>query len=184
MRIETERLILRPFEERDRADFAALVTDPAVTGAPAPVIPREDCQALFDFYLACWREEDLAYGAIERRGDGTFLGMAGLALFDAGPAAPRLCEIGWALCPRHRGAGYAVEAARGWLDHGFRVLGLERIVALTWAGNPDSLRVIGRLGFAPDPGFVHPDGEAPADRLAFAMTAGRWTAVSAGRAAS
>lgn len=171
--IETDRLLLRPFVEEDRDDFRALVTDPVVTGEAAQVVPREDCDALFDFYLACWREEGLAYGAIERRADGRFLGMAGLARCPRDPAPP-VWEIGWALLPEFEGRGYAVEAAAGWLGYGFDHLGLDRITALTWTGNPRSRRLIDRLGFLADPNFEHPDGQRPADRLAFAITPARF----------
>lgn len=174
--ITTARLILRPFAEADREAFRALVTDPSVTGDDIPVIPREDCDALFDFYLACWREEDLAYGAIERRADGAFLGIAGLALFAAEPPTAPLCEIGWALRPRFQGQGYAFEAAEGWLGHAFDTLGFDRVVAITWEGNPRSIGLMDRLGFVPDPDFVHPDGTHPPGRLAFAITPALWRA--------
>lgn len=179
MRIETARLILRPFLARDEDHFMALFADPALAGDPLAALSREDCRALFEFYLACWQEEDLAYGAIERRGDGAFLGISGLAIL----REPPLCEIGWALFPRYQRQGYAAEAARGWLDYGFGTLGLDRVVALTRKGNPRSVRVMERLAFEIDPAFVHPDGEVSADRLAFAMTAARWRALPA-RAAS
>lgn len=180
MRIETERLILRPFLPGDQDHFLALFADPALAGDPGAALTREDCRALFEFYLACWQEEDLAYGAIERRSDGAFLGISGLAILPE----PPLCEIGWALFPRYQGQGYAAEAARGWLDYGFGTLGLDRVVALTRSGNPRSLRVMERLAFEVDPAFVHPDGRASADRLAFEMTAARWRALPDARAAS
>ena len=174
--IRTARLCLRPFVEADRADFRALVTDPAVTGDAAQVIPREDCDGLFDFYLACWREEGLAYGAIERRSDARFLGMAGLAQCPRPAPEPPLWEIGWALMPAFQGHGYATEAAAGWLDHAFGRLGLASVAALTSAGNPRSLRLMARLGFVADPGFVHPDGQRPETRRAFVITPALWRA--------
>lgn len=172
--IATARLILRPFVEEDRAAFRALVADPAVTGDEARVIPRDDADALFDFYRACWTEDGVAYAAVERRGDHAFIGIAGLALGPPDPPAPTLCEIGWAFFAPHWGQGYATEAATAWLDHGFAALGLSRIHALTWSDNPRSLRLIAALGFLPDPAFVHPDGRNPDDRRAFVLTPALW----------
>lgn len=171
--IETRRLTLRPFAEEDRAAFRALLADPRVTGDAARVVPREDADALFDFYRACWDEDGVAYAAVERRDDGAVIGMAGLALSAADPAAERLCEIGWALAPDHWGAGYAAEAATAWLTHGFDVLRLRRIHALIWSDNARSLRLMATLGFVPDLDFVHPDG-AEADRRAFVLTPALW----------
>ena len=178
--IATARLILRPFVEEDRAAFRALVADPAVTGAEARVIPRDDADALFEFYQACWSEDGVAYAAVERREDGAFLGIAGLALGPADPPAPPLCEIGWAFFAAHWGRGYAAEAATAWLDHGFATLRLPRIHALTWSDNPRSLRLIETLGFLPEAPFVHPDGRSPADRRAFALTPALWYGRAAG----
>ncbi|PZQ51378.1 MAG: GNAT family N-acetyltransferase [Rhodovulum sulfidophilum] len=172
--ITTARLVLRAFAEADRDAFRALVADPLVAGDARRVIPREDADALFDFYRACWDEDGVAYAAIERRTDGAFLGMSGLALCRREPPEPPLCEIGWAIGPAHRGQGFATEAAAAWIDHGFEVLRLPRIHALTWADNVPSLRLIRTLGFLPDAGFAHPDGEARAERRAFALTPALW----------
>jgi RimJ/RimL family protein N-acetyltransferase len=61
-------------------------------------------------------------------------------------------EIGWRLAREHWGQGYATEAARAWLAHGFEVLELAEIVAFTDAGNARSLAVMARLGMRARPG--------------------------------
>jgi RimJ/RimL family protein N-acetyltransferase len=172
--ITTPRLTLRPFVEDDRAAFRALVSDPIVTGDPARIVPREDADALFDFYRACWTEDGVAYAAVERRSDGAFLGIAGLALSRAEPPDPPLCEMGWALFPAYWGQGFATEAAAAWISHGFAERRLPRIHALTWAGNARSLRLMAGLGFLPDAAFAHPDGDSPEDRRAFVLTPALW----------
>ena len=55
-------------------------------------------------------------------------------------------DIGFAFLERHWGRGYAVEAAAAALEHGFRTLGLLRIVAITAPGNQGSIRVLERIG--------------------------------------
>ena len=54
--------------------------------------------------------------------------------------------------------GFATEAARGWLDHGFGVLGLAEVVAYTSTINTPSERVMQRIGMTRDPArdFDHP----------------------------
>ena len=102
--------------------------------------------------------EGIAFGAAERKSGGVFVGMVGLQRFrGAGPLGPCV-EIGWRLAREHWGMGYATEAARAWLAHGFDALGLPEIVAFTNAGNARSLAVMARLGMRCDPGrdFEHP----------------------------
>ena len=82
-------------------------------------------------------------------------------------------EVGWRLARVHWGQGYATEAARGWLEHGFGVMGLEEIVAFTVPANLASQRVMARLGMRRDPGrdFEHPampEGHALRPHLVYA----------------
>ncbi len=55
-------------------------------------------------------------------------------------------EIGWALGRTSWGLGYATEAARAALEHGFRVFGFPRVISLIHAENTRSIRVAERLG--------------------------------------
>jgi ribosomal-protein-alanine N-acetyltransferase len=55
-------------------------------------------------------------------------------------------DIGFALPPAHRGQGYALEAARAVLEHGFGALDLPRIVAITLPHNAPSRRLLEGLG--------------------------------------
>jgi ribosomal-protein-alanine N-acetyltransferase len=67
-------------------------------------------------------------------------------------------EIGWRLARHAWGRGYATEAARRALQHGFEALGLEEIVSFTVPANLRSLAVMERLGMRRDPAgdFEHP----------------------------
>ena len=55
-------------------------------------------------------------------------------------------EIGWALGIDYRGQGYATEAATGLIAYAFSELKLQRIQASTSSANPDSVKVMERLG--------------------------------------
>jgi RimJ/RimL family protein N-acetyltransferase len=55
-------------------------------------------------------------------------------------------DIGFAFLARHRGRGYAREAAAATLDYGRRELGLARIVAITPPDNEASIRVLETIG--------------------------------------
>ena len=65
----------------------------------------------------------------------------------------------WAVDHASWGHGYAPEAARATLDHGFNELGLDEIVSFTTATNLRSQRVMQKLGMTRDPAddFEHPN---------------------------
>lgn len=156
--IETERLILRPWKLRDRAPFAALNADPAVMEYFPTGLTRAESDATITRMEDRRAREGFTFDAVERRADGVFLGMVGLAraTFDA-PVCPCV-EIGWRLAPAHWGQGYATEAARAWLGYGFDALECDEIVAFSVPANARSHAVMRRIGMTRDPArdFEHP----------------------------
>lgn len=80
---------------------------------------------------------------VASKSDGVSLGMCGLLKRDSLPDA----DIGFAFLARHRGRGYAQEAARASLDQGRRAFGLKRILAITDPENMSSIRLLEKLGF-------------------------------------
>lgn len=66
--------------------------------------------------------------------------------------------MGWRLARSAWGHGYATEAARAAVAHGFGPLGLEEIVAMVVPSNDRSQGVMRKLGMTSDEGadFDHP----------------------------
>jgi RimJ/RimL family protein N-acetyltransferase len=156
MRIQTERLSLRPLSERDADAFAALNADPRVmVHFPAP-FSRQQSDALLARIQASTAEQGLGFSAVELAGE--FIGIVGLgyASFEA-PFTPCV-EIAWRLARAHWGKGYATEAARASLRYGFEELGLGEVLSWTSPENRASWRVMERLGMVRDPSsdFDHP----------------------------
>jgi RimJ/RimL family protein N-acetyltransferase len=56
-------------------------------------------------------------------------------------------EIGWRFRPAHWGLGFATEAARAVLDHGFGNLALGEVIAEIHPDNAASIAVARKLGF-------------------------------------
>ena len=155
--LETDRLILRRWTARDLAPFAALNADPeAMRHFPKP-LDRAESDAMVARIEHRWAEDGLGLAVAERKGDGAFLGMVGLAPVRFAPLAGAV-EVGWRLARAHWGKGYATEAAQAWLGHGFGAMGLAEIVAFTVPANLASRRVMRRVGLRRDPArdFDHP----------------------------
>jgi RimJ/RimL family protein N-acetyltransferase len=159
MILETARLILRPWEDRDRPLFADFVADPEVMRFYPRPKTRKEADAWIDANIAGLARGTNAFLAAERKSDGAFMGLIGSAEFSFTlPGNPRR-EIGWLLGRAFWGQGYAPEGARASLDHAFGVLGLPEIVAFTYHGNLPSQRVMQKLGMTRDPAddFDHPN---------------------------
>jgi RimJ/RimL family protein N-acetyltransferase len=161
--LTTERLILRPWEERDRVPLAAILGDPHVRRFYPTIATPEDTNRSIDKAIARTAEHGFHFWAVERRVDGALLGLCGLGtidppLRDAIPGHPAV-EIGWQLDKSCWGQGFAPEAARAWLDHAWNVLQLDEVVAFTAQPNLPSQRVMQKLGMTRDPlgDFEHPN---------------------------
>ena len=144
----TERLVLRRLTADDVDDLFALDNDPAVMrflngGTPTPreVIERDFLSLILGYY-----ERFAGYGfwaAIEKT-TGAFLGWFSVRPRDE--RQPDVAELGYRLNRAAWGRGYATEGARALIDHGFTVLGLERIYATTYQDNLASRRVMEKVG--------------------------------------
>jgi RimJ/RimL family protein N-acetyltransferase len=79
---------------------------------------------------------------VERRSEPGFLGWCGLFPLEHSG----LTEIGYRYLPAAWGQGIGSEAARAVLEHGFRALALDPIVAVTHPDNHASQRVLQKIG--------------------------------------
>jgi RimJ/RimL family protein N-acetyltransferase len=182
--LRTERLVLRGWREEDLAAFAALNADPVVMEHFPGTLSRAESDAFAARVRGEMAERGFGLWAVEVPGVAPFIGFTGLSVvrFDAPftrsarqaprsgarsePKASGVVEVGWRLARAHWGRGYATEAARAALAHGFGALGLDEIVSFTAVGNARSRRVMEKLGMTHDPAedFDHPS-LAPGHRL-------------------
>lgn len=154
--IETQRLILRPFRDDDRAPMAAINGDPAVGGWLGGPFSREQSDAFVDRVSAQIAADGFGFYAAETKADGRLIGMIGIRRNVNGPA-PVAIELGWRLAVAAQGTGLATEGAKACLDWGFANLDTPEILAWTAATNVRSQAVMRRIGMQPDPArdFVH-----------------------------
>jgi RimJ/RimL family protein N-acetyltransferase len=175
--LTTTRLKLRWMSEADIAGHYAVFADPVVarywSSEPWTDI-RQSEQSIAETMAAYADGSGLRFG-IELLATGELIGNASLHHFSE---RNRRCEIGYALASRHWGQGYATEALEALLDHGFRVLDLNRVEADIDPGNVGSARVLEKLGFRqegymPERWIVH--GE-PADTAYYGLLRRYWDA--------
>jgi RimJ/RimL family protein N-acetyltransferase len=145
--VHTDRLTLRPATPEDLRAVYAIRSLPEV-GRWMPDLPTS-----YDAWVLAQGQR----GGLERmvavlRND-EVIGHLYLHVEDAWSqvevrhqAARSQAEVGWAFDPRHQGQGYATEAVRELLRLCFEELGVRRVVALAFADNAPSLRVMEKVG--------------------------------------
>ena len=141
--IETERLLIRPFEAADPDPMSSIYGDPEVMRHVClGVLDREGTTALLEQYGRAQRERGFSTWAVVEKSAGVVVGDIGFAVY-APTGEP---ELGYTLGVDVWGRGYALEAARACVAAAFEHLPNRRLVAKIEPGNARSLRVAERLG--------------------------------------
>ena len=160
--LETTRLILRPWENRDRAPLAKILADADVRRFYPSVATPEETGAQIDASIAKAAANGFHLQAAELKATGALIGLIGIGVIPDDTRAamrgnPRV-EIGWQLDKAVWGQGLASEGALAWLDYARNTLDLDEVVAFTAAVNLPSQRVMEKIGMRRDPAddFEHP----------------------------
>ena len=149
--IRTPRLLLRSWREADLPAYAAMNADAEVRRWFGNTLTTEESNAQAAALQAHIVAHGFGFWAVEVLGVTPFIGFVGLKHVTAQvPFAPAV-EAGWRLDRSRWGGGYATEAARAALAHGFGPLALPEIVAYAASGNVASRRVMERIGMRHDP---------------------------------
>lgn len=137
--LATERLVLRPVEEKDAAPLAKLANDARIAEMLAR-LPHP--YSLADTHAFITRaKEELQSGhsiklAVIRRSDQTFMGMVGLEE-----------EVGYWLGHEFWGQNYGKEAAKALIHFAFLTLQKENLIGSARTDNIASCRIFEGLGF-------------------------------------
>jgi len=97
--------------------------------------------------VASYERHGFGLCVVELRPGGEPIGICGLLQRETLDAP----DVGFALLPRHRSRGYALEAASAVIADARGRLGLSRILAITSPDNVASIALLQRLGFAAEP---------------------------------
>ena len=144
--IETERLILRPFDpDRDAPFMLEVLNEPTYIANVADRGVRTLAQAA-DFirqkFLPGFEQHGVSYCVVELKAAGEPIGTCGLLKRDT----LEDFDIGYSTLERFSGNGYAFEAASALMQYGRTKLGLKRIIGLTSPTNMISAHLLEKLG--------------------------------------
>jgi RimJ/RimL family protein N-acetyltransferase len=156
--IETERLILRTWQEEDIEAYYQINQDPKVIEFLAGSMTREQVS---DFIAKTNKDQQkhrYCFWALELKDAHELIGFVGLRYINFNLPFTPAVEIGWRLGSKYWGKGYASEGAKASLDFGFNKIGLEEIISFTATINKCSMAVMERIGMKRDTNgdFAHP----------------------------
>ena len=155
MKLETERLILRPLQAEDVAELTTLWADPEITrfmGGPRNY--EEVYESLTeDARLKPPPTFDL-WPVIEKTSD-QIVGHCGL--IDKEVDGSIEFELVYVLVGSARGKGYATEIASAIKDNAFKHHGLKRIISLIDPMNPASACVATKVGMQYEKDTIRPN---------------------------
>lgn len=150
--LQSERLLLRRFQDSDLKNFLAYSNDPEVARyqlwesfTEKEARGQIEAQKNFEFGVTGkW----FLY-AVELKASGVLAGHVALKMLDDQQA-----EIGFTLAREYQGQGLAFEASSCVVNDVFDRLGLHRLIAVADCENQKSLALLARLGMRREGHFI------------------------------
>jgi [ribosomal protein S5]-alanine N-acetyltransferase len=158
--IDTPRLSLRPFGSADAAFVVELLNDADWIRfiGDRQVRTLADAQAYIEKGPAAMQARaGFSLWRVAQRSSDTPLGMCGLIRREG----LQDIDLGFAFLARHRGQGFATEAAQAVIDYADTMLMLARVVAICDPDNAPSIRLLEKLGFTFEKFVQLPKDELP-----------------------
>jgi RimJ/RimL family protein N-acetyltransferase len=143
-RIESERVLIRPWEPTDEPAFRAMAEDPEMMRYISSGQPWTE-ERIDEFFTRQRRHlatRGFCLSALVDKATGRVVGLSGLQPMRVGDDV----EIGWWVQKELWGQGLGTEAGRACLRYAWDVLGLERVVAVAFRGNGPSIRIMEKIG--------------------------------------
>ncbi|MEP6616089.1 MAG: GNAT family N-acetyltransferase [Ginsengibacter sp.] len=143
MIFETDRLLVRKWQEDDLQQLHNLFADEAISGLVAPPLTMAETRKIFDEQMIQYsvKTQTGRYFIIDKENDqliGTFL---------LRKSEDHAVEIGYALIKKEWGKGYATEIVKRGIEYVFNSTEFEVIHAYTDLANFSSKNVLEKCGF-------------------------------------
>jgi ribosomal-protein-alanine N-acetyltransferase len=164
--METERLILRRWDEDDAAELYEMCLDDSFNKSGIHSFNS------VDEALDCIknRMNDPCSKAIVEKESGCLIGMISLGDMNRYEG---YMELEYAISAEYRGKGYAEEAVRRMVDYGFRSLDLSVISAWVRSHNKASIRVLEKCSFTFD-GRLRKHARDKSDTCVYSILKEEW----------
>tara|TARA_R110000796_G_scaffold8843_32_gene29359 strand:+ start:14781 stop:15338 length:558 start_codon:yes stop_codon:yes gene_type:complete len=142
IRIETERLILRPPNGDDFEEWARFQSDEATMTFIGGVKSRAESWRDLCSMVGAWHVRGYAMFSLILKDSNKWIGRIGPWYPDSWPGT----EVGWGVAPEYAGKGYALEAAVASMNYAVDTLGWSDICHTIDPDNLASIRLAERVG--------------------------------------
>ena len=142
--LETERLLLRPFEKTDAEALHRVLGDAETMRYYPHPFSRAETEAWIEANLARYDRDGFGLWAMVLKDDGDVVGDCGLTVQEVD--GEDLVEVGWHVRRDLQRQGLATEAALACRDYAFQQLHLGLVISLVRPENIPSCRVAEKLG--------------------------------------
>lgn len=150
VRIETQRLLIRPLLEEDDEGMFAMDSDPEVhkyIGTP-PTATIEAEREVIRFVQQQYIDNGIGRWAMLDKRSGEFIGWTGFKYITITVNGhTNFYDFGYRLARKHWGMGYASEGAVAALGYGIGTMGFKDIFAMTHADHVVSRHILEKIGF-------------------------------------
>ena len=146
-KIESERLILRPFQYTDDEDMLTYwISDPDIQSLYSEPVynTKQEVKELLDKYISSYEKPDYYRWAIVEKNSTICIGQIAVFLVDN---KNHFCEIEYALGRKFHRKGYATEAVKAVLEYCFNKVNFHKVQVCHKEGNIASQGVIRKCNF-------------------------------------
>jgi RimJ/RimL family protein N-acetyltransferase len=149
IKLETERLILREIFLLDAEAMFKLDSNVNVNKylGNNPVKTIEESRKLIENLRNQYIKNGIGRFAVVLKENNEFIGWSGIKyLTEPENNHVNVYEIGYRLQEEHWGKGYGSEAAKAWMDYGFKEMKIEKMYASVNKENEASKRILEKIG--------------------------------------
>ena len=146
MKIESQRLILKPITVNDWELFEKLHKSNEVIKYVSDPFQNSDIKSRFDSRIGEWDKTSNRWLTLTilEKGTNNKIGITG---FCAEWEPYQQAELGFLLCPEYQGKGYGKESTLAVIEFAFNQCHFHKIIATVTEGNEPSFALLKGLGF-------------------------------------
>lgn len=149
LKLETNRLLLRPLQLSDTDDMFIMDSNPNVHIylGNNPLTSKDESIGYLKSILNQYEEFGIGRFAMITKDSNEFIGWCGLKFItEEENNHSNFYEIGYRLKEEFWGNGYAYEAAKAWYEYAFNTLKVDTLYASAHIDNKGSRRILEKIG--------------------------------------